>query len=361
MFRVIVIVALVAVAVASPLARDAAESSTPADSGTVQEQESPEMPEKPGLEEPKPTAEPEKPGEEAPAQEPNPVELKPPPYMPELPHRPTMDGNRRVIFYDQRQSGKYNIRADLDNFMILVIPTSPSSPAMSGASILDFLSRGAMRRSQAKHAPKRKKGTKIHKVSVVKNDPIEDHAIEIPKDSPIHTIPPQSTAVDHFIEGRTPYKVDISSTARTDPEARIDLMPAAKTPVLRIIRPEEARTGNLYRSWSFPGPTSSTITFRNAKSLPTSASGQLDIATNSVATSLFPSFDSSPQPDSQDEDLPDDTRSSFDSLNVGNVDAFGVPDKQYNEDWEWKLLGAQEQCGPDRKRDSYGICQFVPT
>uniref|UniRef100_A0A1B0DQU5 Uncharacterized protein n=1 Tax=Phlebotomus papatasi TaxID=29031 RepID=A0A1B0DQU5_PHLPP len=242
-----------------------------------QEQESPEVPEKPGLEEPKPTAEPEKPGQEAPAQEPNPVELKPPPYMPELPHRPTMDGNRRVIFYDQRQSGKYNIRADLDNFMILVIPTSPSSPAMSGASILDFLSRGAMRRSQAKHAPKRKKGTKIHKVSVVKNDPIEDHAIEIPKDSPIHTIPPQPTAVDHFIEGRTPYK------------DRLD------------------------------------------------ASRQ----------------DASP------EDYP--ARGGKNSLNVGNVDAFGVPDKQYNEDWEWKLLGAQEQCGPDRKRDSYGICQFVPT
>jgi len=31
-----------------------------------------------------------------------------------------------------------------------------------------------------------------------------------------------------------------------------------------------------------------------------------------------------------------------------------------NAQWELSLLGAEEQCGPDRRRDSYGVCQFVP-
>ncbi|XP_055683903.1 uncharacterized protein LOC129790453 [Lutzomyia longipalpis] len=360
MIRALVFALLIVLAAGSPVSRDAVESSSPS-TGSVMPQK-PEAVENPSMEIPKPMEEPQKPEDEKPQEEMEPSELSPPPLpqLPQLPQRPTLNERRRVVFYDQRQSGKYNIRADLDNFMILVIPSSPST----SSSLLDFLTQGTMRRSQLKH-PSKKKGTKIHKLNVVKNDAAEsDHAVEIsgdrPKISQIHTIP-QHPAVDHFIEGRTPYKVDISSTARTDPEARIDLLPA-KTPVLRIIRPEESRSGNSYRPWAFPGATSSSITFRNAKSLPTSATDQLNIATNSVATSLFPTLATGshfPSDSDQDEDL--DTRNSFDSLNVGNVDAFGVPEKQYNEDWEWKLLGAEEQCGPDRKRDSYGICQFVPT
>lgn len=46
---------------------------------------------------------------------------------------------------------------------------------------------------------------------------------------------------------------------------------------------------------------------------------------------------------------------------MGNLDlATGNPNGSGNDQWQLELLGAQEQCGPDRRRDSYGICQFVP-
>jgi len=58
---------------------------------------------------------------------------------------------------------------------------------------------------------------------------------------------------------------------------------------------------------------------------------------------------------------------------MGNIDQFtvtttdeetnthdGINNSNDDRGWELTLLGAQEQCGPDRKRDSYGICQFVP-
>lgn len=33
------------------------------------------------------------------------------------------------IKYDQRQEGKWNIRADLENFVVLILPKSPSIPS----------------------------------------------------------------------------------------------------------------------------------------------------------------------------------------------------------------------------------------
>ncbi|GAB0095330.1 hypothetical protein DMENIID0001_106970 [Sergentomyia squamirostris] len=341
MFRALLIALLITMVTGSPVSREAVESSSPSSAPSSMK---PDVAEKPTAEEPE--KQPEEHMEESAPGQMNPT-------FPVMPSRPEFEQKRKMIFYDQRQSGKYNIRADLDNFMIMVIPSSPTS----SASLLDFLMRGAMRRNQAKNAPKKKKkGTKIHKLSVVKNQAV-DHHVEIagPKDSPIHTIPPHQTAiVDHFIEGRTPYKVDISSTARTDPEAKIELIPS-KIPVLRIVPPseeEDTNSGNEYRSWVFPSDS-----FRIAKSLSTSAIDQLNIASNSVAAGLLPTHVPAPT-DDEDVVLTGDTQNSFDSL---TKDAYGVPDKQYNEDWEWKLLGAQEQCGPDRKRDSYGICQFVPT
>lgn len=57
---------------------------------------------------------------------------------------------RRVITYDQRQEGQYNIRADLENFMIVLIPPSPSE----GLDLLDLLS--SVRRSSLRSKSKRK-------------------------------------------------------------------------------------------------------------------------------------------------------------------------------------------------------------
>lgn len=85
-----------------------------------------------------------------------------------------------TVKYDQRQEGDVNVRADLENFVILIIPTSQTN----SLSLLDFLSKAIPNKS----ALKNKRG-------------------EIKKQSP------GEEETQHFIESKTaPYHVDISRT-----------------------------------------------------------------------------------------------------------------------------------------------------
>ncbi|GBP13837.1 hypothetical protein EVAR_73284_1 [Eumeta japonica] len=76
-----------------------------------------------------------------------PVSLPPILEEVDLPNLP----NRRVITYDQRQEGQYNIRADLDNFMIVLIPPGPSE----GFGLLDMLTRPSLRKTAHNSKSKR--------------------------------------------------------------------------------------------------------------------------------------------------------------------------------------------------------------
>lgn len=97
---------------------------------------------------------------------------------------------KTVITFDQRQEGKFNVRADLENFVIVFVPSSPSQ----GMSLLEMLA--SMKRNQGKAVNKR--------ITSEKGDSKTKKVDKVPKsDAPV---------VDSFIEGRTPYKVDISST-----------------------------------------------------------------------------------------------------------------------------------------------------
>lgn len=108
---------------------------------------------------------------------------------------------RTIITFDQRQEGKFNVRADLENFVIVFVPSSPSQ----GMSLLDMLA--SMRRNQGKTSNKR--------ISSEKETDIKG---KYPKKGDAPKVNPSAArVVDHFIEGRTPYKVDISSTL-TDPD-----------------------------------------------------------------------------------------------------------------------------------------------
>lgn len=111
---------------------------------------------------------------------------------------------RTIITFDQRQEGKFNVRADLENFVIVFVPSSPSQ----GMSLLDMLA--SMRRNQGKTSNKRITSEK----EVAKGKYSKKGETEIPK------VSSTSTVDQHFIEGRTPYKVDISSTL-TDTETGI--------------------------------------------------------------------------------------------------------------------------------------------
>lgn len=307
----------------------------------------------------------------------------------------TLTPPRRTVEYDQRQDGHYNIRADLENFVILVVPSS----AASGANLLDLLTR-SQKRNHNKHVQKKyhaqtdkyedkKQNGKLDYLKLHPAEPVE--IIESP-----HTI-------DEFIEGRTPYRVDISSTELLQPipsNGKVsnseELTAARRTDQsgATVVRAMAPGKGIAIRE-TITAPVSTAIKGndeppaipsinRYRKSLTIEGNGNIN--TNSVLLTPFAqeqnqriNRDNGADIDVDDEqyqavdvnehrlhpefiDLTD-TSNSFDSLNVGNLDlATGNPNGSSNDDdqWQLELLGAQEQCGPDRRRDSYGVCQFVP-
>ncbi|KMY91043.1 uncharacterized protein LOC6732836 [Drosophila simulans] len=137
---------------------------------------------------------------------------------------------RRTITYDQRQEGQYNIRADLENFMILLIPPGPQE----GISLLELLGRGNTKGSgplKRKH-PARSNSLKsfyqkshLQKLQQQQNQRQSSPAAHLPE----------------FIEGRTPYHVDISAS---DPEQaqrlqrqQVDVLPPQLIPMPQLIKP----------------------------------------------------------------------------------------------------------------------------
>lgn len=271
---------------------------------------------------------------------------------------------RRQITYDQRQEGKYNIRADLENFVIMIIPSSPST----GMTLFDLLSKSARKRSHAKHTGK--KHNKPEKKPLIEEEIEAQKPVEIVEQ-------PSVRVVQEFIEGRTPYRVDISAI-ETPVESLLEIMkPPAPVQTEQPIATILPAKGNLQRS--FPTPVV-WFTSRKTKKLFDNLNGE-DFNKNNILLTTEPqSYSSLYSYDIKKRGFTDltDTSNSFDSLNTGNIDTLPLqPDTflnsqseqqqqqpQQNEDieegWEFKLIGAQEQCGPDRRRDSYGVCQFIP-
>lgn len=263
---------------------------------------------------------------------------------------------RHVITYDQRQEGKFNVRADLENFVIVFVPSSPSQ----GMNLLEMLA--SMKRSnQAKHALHKKYSHKAHAGS-------EGSSLTVTKQG---KEPFSARIVDHFIEGRTPYRVDLS-----EPILATHLNPPAEmkstdtnSPVLRLVRPSsvavdqpqvfisegnasplyyELANDNFRQKRSLTEPNSQLDS--NSLMLPISKSSARS-SSNGVPSSgdgeLFISPISSPYLRQLTDPIP-----TFDSLDV---------EPEYVND-EWRLLGATETgCGPDMRRDSYGVCRYYPT
>lgn len=156
-----------------------------------------------------------------------------PPILQEL------DGpKRRVITYDQRQEGQYNIRADLDNFMFLLIPAAPV--ASDSFNILDIFGKSGSRRTahsslktnKKKHYSPLKGEAFKTDASSIKYRQAMKNADYLPR-SGDH----QPSRVGEFIEGRTPYHVDISAIngdevqARLNPDRQVDVLPPPAYPL----------------------------------------------------------------------------------------------------------------------------------
>ncbi|XP_031617347.1 uncharacterized protein LOC116337140 isoform X2 [Contarinia nasturtii] len=211
--------------------------------------------------------------------------------------------SRPQLLYDQRQDGKYNIRADLENFVILVVPST-------GNSLLDLLKRSGQRQPQHNQHVKRVHHTKHHKkyhpssgkpqVEVKKGANRLDYLNQGEEAAPLN---------GEFIEGRTPYHVDIQSD--------------------EILQP----------------------TYTGVRSL--TDGGAVTIADLPLVNLEDNSASVSSAADASDATIFLSTVTGDSTTRLKDADLA-------NAQWELTLLGAEEQCGPDRRRDSYGVCQFVP-
>lgn len=274
--------------------------------------------------------------------------------------------NRRVITYDQRQEGKYNIRADLENFVIMVIPSSPTS----ASALLNLLTRSKSKKNHGKNNLRKKYSPKLEGDLKEENKKLDYLPIRAD-----HSERSNTRIIEHFIEGRTPYKVDISSTGEyLHPQVQViqpNYARSLRSPIIRLEPIEPVASVVPVKGNSIPIQNSVMVNERQSKTL--FEANQIDDSNTNSLVILTPNEnDYNSESNSGFVDLTDPTN-SFDSLNMGNVDQFtvtttneeanqqdGINNSNGDRGWELTLLGSNEQCGPDRKRDSYGICQFVP-
>ncbi|KAJ8964518.1 hypothetical protein NQ314_004813 [Rhamnusium bicolor] len=191
---------------------------------------------------------------------------------------------------------EWNVRADLKNFVILIIPTPSASTSTNAPSLLDFLT---------KSLPTR---THLNRVKPEKSEHNPDAAQE----------------TMHFIESKTaPYHVDITKAkaqlAKLHPND--DKVVVANSPSVALVKPESevpvlnpspsARSARISRAFVFTVPADEEFVVTKTE----------------------------------------------DSKKVVKKDGKKKPIKEFPKQ-TLKLLGAEnEQCGPGMARDSYGICR----
>lgn len=203
------------------------------------------------------------------------------------------------IFYDQRQEGELNVRADLKNFVILIIPKT-SEVSEDGEGLLDLLTRSHSKHHHGKFGVK-----KIH--------PAKRN-----KESGAETM--------HFIESKTaPYHVDItkSSSHLLNDEILATQSPPVNPISLKTIEESKDRS--------------------EKSATPAALLRQLRSTRFSKAFVLT---------------VPDEEfvlTKMEDDKKVVKKDGFKKPSEKKDE---MVLLGAAEQCGPDMSRDTEGICRL---
>lgn len=232
---------------------------------------------------------------------------------------------RKVIYINQQQNGKLNVHLDVSDVSIVLIPKQ-NNPQQS---LLELLLRSAQK-SSLQNKPKEKEqiktGNHHDDYSKYKN-------ISVRPSEENHHSPPLMPNIP-FIESRAPYKVDISSTLAQQPQPVVDIVPNAhqqnntqfhlqfsRSPIMQLLQPLQP----------LPPPKSNRIYKR------------------SIDTHLLGI--------NSDDDLPSSENDELTEHIMNSLDIYDVNDADSNEGSEFILLGAVENCGPGRYRDSYQICQ----
>ncbi|XP_033149871.1 uncharacterized protein LOC108604336 [Drosophila busckii] len=286
---------------------------------------------------------------------------------------------RRVVTYDQRQEGQYNIRADLENFMIVLIPPGPQE----GLSLLDLLTKSSVRGSN-KRIQKRKHA---HVMPLRTTPEAVGAAVGLP--------------LPEFIEGRTPYHVDISASSNEQQPARlhrqqVDVLPPQLLPMPQLIKPfhleaeqeliqalppvtANSNGHNLLESFNQAASqyyrnsrALSADSFLETNRLPTDASSTgraIQCSRSQLNNALYPPIDvpayqvNEAQPRRwllDEEPTPIYAKSHADGKDLIEADvlSFELLGDGLGES-KSLLRDALARCAPGQRRDSYGACRQI--
>jgi hypothetical protein len=237
---------------------------------------------------------------------------------------------RKVLYLNQQQSGRLNVHLELSDVSFIVVPKS-KDPQLS---LLNLLFKSAQKSNM-------KKKEQEMKVEHHSHDEYSKYK---------HSLRPSDESYQHlgstvmpFIESRAPYKVDISSTLGQQSQPAVDIMPNshqqhaapqqfqsqfARSPIMQLLKPIP------YTIQTAPGqsPHSNRIFKRSIDSRLLGIDDEIPSDEDELTESVFNSLDN------HEED-------------INGIDRFDGSD--------FVLLGATENCGPGRKRNSYQICVAV--
>lgn len=220
--------------------------------------------------------------------------------------------------YDQRQEGGANVRADLQN--ILIVAVIPKMPEEGSSLLLNALA--GLRRKNLKGADRRNQ--------IVESEPLDDQE-------------GTDKGIEAFVEPKTPYQVDISEAKSNlaklypaedqSPDVYLPQSKSAFSPVLKI-SPDES-------------PVPNVVPVKDNKYINDLARDSRVIEVVEIGDNLTVIDDK----DIEKVDVPEaaEPLPEFTGKNISSK----------NQDSGLLLLGAMEQCGPDRYRDEEGVCKFI--
>lgn len=220
---------------------------------------------------------------------------------------------RKTVFINQQQNGKMNVQLELSDVSVIVIPNQKENPQLS---LLNLLFKSAQKRQNEE----RKKEENALKSTSSSGSHIGDYHHD--QYSKVHSMRPSADEnythdlkSEPFIESRAPYRVDISSTLVQSTHPTIEISPNSQPRMLKKRSIDSRLLGIIAGA-----PTAETTSWMETDE--NEIGGEEPIA-NILRGS------------EEDEDL------------------------IHRHESEFSLLGAVENCGPGRRRNSYQICVAI--
>ncbi|XP_077296315.1 uncharacterized protein LOC143918341 isoform X2 [Arctopsyche grandis] len=206
--------------------------------------------------------------------------------------------------YDQRQDGSVNVRADLQNFVVIAV-----IPKMEGGSLLlDNFNR---------------------RTQTIDSEQIDDQEPE----------KIDARVAEPFLEPKTPYHVDISQAKSN----LAQLYPIESKSEVIVPQTKSAVSPLLVLS-SDESPVPNVVAVKNNRYMTERDARVVEVVNLSDNLSV--------ESDSVDEETVTDV---IEPLSEASNDSI----TRVNRDSGLTLLGAMEQCGPDLYRDHEGVCRLI--